>query len=706
VGRNQATIDPEERLAALRKDAERKARERFLQRDLVIPKIKEPSRRADCLADIKLFHKTYFPTVFYQPFTIDREEVINAIEHCCRFGGDQAVVAYRGDGKTRIALFTTLRMMLAGALLFPMIVSKSGDRAVRELQNLKDGIEESRTFLDDFPEVAFPIKALGRWASKARQQTAYSELTNMEWASDVIVLPTIPSESLWANGWNEGVESAARGQIFASLGWEGPIRGYSIRNRRPDLAIIDDIDDRESAGSPTLTAARVLVVEQDIAGLGGPDRNVSRLLLGTLQNNTCVAAIYSDRAQKRSFHGLRYKLLETYPTNMGLWEEYIELRRNRSDDDRDARVAHQHYLANREAMDVGASVINPHRFDSRNLEDGSQAEVSALQACFNIIADRGQKHFDTEYQNDPKDEDTGIIKSGLTPGLIQRQLNGKPFRVIPDGCTLLTHSMDMGKTKGCNWVVRAWEPNGNSHIIDYNVLQLHGVKYASDEGLERALYNAVLRRMDEFRATRYAFASGDPLEATISTFDCRWQTDAILSAVKKCGMDVFGIQGIGRSAGAVKGSFRDVIENSHTRRKCGTTGAYEELHEGPYGKLWAIHANADKWKTFEHERWLTAQDMPGCAFLYGEKSDQPGRLSTDERAHQVIANHICSEMEYQDGQERKWPKKPTGDNDYLDCLWHTCCAAAMRGIRVLGVAATTKPKIKLSELYKQKRGGR
>src|SRR5262245_4528337 len=118
-------------------DAERKRKQRADERDLKIPRVKEPNRRFDCLADPYLFLPTYFPSVFYQPFTVDRKEMIDAIIHASRYGGDQAVAGPRADGKTRSALFCTLALMLGLHVTFPMLISKSGPRANRELRNLK-----------------------------------------------------------------------------------------------------------------------------------------------------------------------------------------------------------------------------------------------------------------------------------------------------------------------------------------------------------------------------------------------------------------------------------------------------------------------------------------------------------------------------------------------------------------------------------------
>src|SRR6185436_6350507 len=103
------------------------------------------------------------------------------------------------------------------------------------------------------------------------------------------------------------------------------------------------------------------------------------------------------------------------------------------------------------------------------------------------------------------------------------------------------------------------------------------------------------------------------------------------------------------------------------------------------------HADADRWKAFEHEGWMTAQDKPGCSFLFGEKNtDRPEILSLDERSHDQYANHICAEIETEIDNVRKWMVKAK-QNDWLDASWISDCAAAIKGIRVVGTVAKTRP---------------
>jgi hypothetical protein len=681
------------------RDAERKGQQRANERDLRIPRIEDVVRRNACLEDTYEFLRVYFGGIFSQPFTETRRTMIDAIERAATYGGDQAIAGPRGDGKTRSALFVTLKLMLKGVVRFPLIISKSGSRAGRELKNLKDAIRDNTLLMADFPEVIFPIKSMGRWASRALQQTAYGEFTNMEWGEECIILPTLPSELLWRNGWNEGVESAATGQIVASLGIEGPVRGYSVRNERPDLAILDDIDDRESARSELQTQTRELIIEEDVGGLAGPDKTIARVMLCTLINRTCIAAKFTNKKDKPSWRGQRHKLLAELPTNEEAWNDYISLREGRGDDDPDARKATELYKGDREAMDAGAVVTNPYRFDPRPLEDGEPGQLSALQACYDIIADRGWEHFNTEYQNDPPEEETGVT-SGITAHKVARCLSGYPRRTVPPECHVLTQGVDV-KKDALHWVIKAWRADATNYVIDYGVTDVIGTTYGSDEGVERAIYRAVLRRMEELRQVAYVTADGESRQIGLTLVDSGWMTQAVYHACFEIGMGIYPAKGHGRSEGCATVSFSPAKAETDTIKPGdGWRMDFESIRAGK--GVWRVGCDTDRWKAFEHARWLTPEGKPGAAYLFGgltEEEQRPDsrRVPRQVREHDTFAKHITAEVEVEDivrgVLKRVWQKK-TGraNNHYLDASYLSDVAAAMLGIRLLGNRQIEQPK--------------
>jgi hypothetical protein len=676
-----------DRASHLAKDAARKSAGRAEDRDLRIPRVIDPIRRRDCLANTYEFLKVYFGSIFYQEFTSGRREMIDAIEHAATYGGDQAIAGPRADGKSRSALFVTLKLELANKLRFPLIISKSGGRASRELKNLKDAFRDNPLLLADFPEVFYPIKKMGRWASRAAQQTAYGQYTNMEWGDEVIIFPTLPTELLRANGWNKDIESAATGQITASLGIEGPIRGYSIRNERPDLAIIDDIDDRESARSELQTETRERIIEEDIGGLAGPDKTIARVMLCTLINRMCIAARFTDRKKKPSWKGQRHKLMSSPPERMDLWEEYIGLRSGREPDDPDARKAHAFYLLNRDAMDSGAVVTNEQRYDGRPLSNGEPGQVSALQACFDIISDRNWEHFNTEYQNDPPAEEDENARLVLTSYRIEHgSLSGHDRRMVPADTVAVTIGADVGK-KLLHWVAIAWDARGVGAIIDYDafVFQTEGRKAADCEV-------QILEGLFEWHAgilaapftgpVTHDYPDGVPILPSRVLVDTGWKEES------------WNIQPVKRFCKELSGRYEVFIpskgianyrqpKNSHT----GNIGAVgDNWHIGYVEGVPIVEMNTDHWKLKVHEGFLAERGQPGAIGLWAHPRVN-GRVN--RMRHKGYAAHILSEfwgtkfVQGSRGPRTGWWVEST-TNHWLDATYQAIVGRSVLGIDVLG----------------------
>jgi hypothetical protein len=63
---------------------------------------------------------------------------------------------------------------------------------------------------------------------------------------------------------------------------------------------------------------------------------------------------------------------------------------------------------------------------------------------------------------------------------------------------VLTQGIDIRKI-ALHYVVRAWRPDATGFTIDYDVQEIHGTRYGTDEGVDLAVRKAILARMDELR---------------------------------------------------------------------------------------------------------------------------------------------------------------------------------------------------------------
>lgn len=661
------------------RDVTRRRRGRGAGRNVLVPPCANLARRERLEADDAAWLRHYCADLFWYPFTDQQLTMIRAIRTAIVEGGDQAIAASRGEGKSKLAERLLLKHTLTGTIKFSVLFAATGSAAQDNLQSIMGEIETNDRLLADYPEVCCPVRALENTPNRAHYMTVSGRrhdsgkcykhaAAKFTWCGQEIIFPRVPG-------------SPSSSAIIATRGLDSAVRGLSKRDRRPDVAVIDDPDTEETAASPEQAAKLEKRIDRGIAGLGGQKRTVARVMLTTLQNLTCVSARFTDRLLKPSWRGHRFRFLINPPAHPELWSQYVELRR--ADWREGTNQAHEFYLSHRREMDLGAEVANPNRFTA--------AQVSALQFYFDQVARTDAAAVATEFDNDPPEEAIGS-ESNISASMIQRQLSGLPRGVIPPGCVVLTQGIDVGKWL-LHWLVRAWKADGTNYIIDYGTTNVHGAKFRSDEGLDRAVRAAILRRLDEFHAARYATEAGAAIAEPITLVDASYRTDSVYSATAAAGLGVYPIMGFGKSAGCTQANFSPAQKNTATTVR---GDGWKMVRKG---RVWLVEADADRWKAFEHDRWQTAADRPGCAFLFGERSSDPSRMGDDERGHTAIANHITAEIEVEEvikGVLRRRWKPKSKENHWLDAAYYADVAANIKNIRLAGPVtanpASTVPK--------------
>jgi hypothetical protein len=675
---------------------ERMAQKRSAERDITIPIPQEPNRRRDTIADGQLFLTTYFPDVFFEPFTADRRDMHESIVRAARYGGDQAIAGTRGEGKTKLAIYTALYLTITGLAVFPIVIGKNQRKSESELRTVREKLQQSPLLLADFPELAMPFKAVGGWSSRARMQTVAGEYTNLKIAADHIIFPTIERHQLPAD-WPEDLPSIARGQIIASLGIDGGIRGTNYRDIRPDIAIIDDIEDRQAAESDALIAKNEEIIEQDIGGLASSAERVARVFLCTIQNRKCVAFKFTDPKKKPSWKGKRYRKMIKPPDRMDLVQEYLRLRIEREDDDPDARAAFRYWRDNMPEIEVGCEISNPSSYSKKQHEDGEQLELSAIQSYYNKVADLGEKAVATEIDNDPPEE-VGPQGNGLTWQMVASRLSGLDRGILPANASCVTAAIDLGKYL-CHWVVIAWWKGAGGTIIDYGRAEVGGTDTAMDnEASEPMIYKALLNWRDELLAKQYTDAAGASRTVDAVFIDSGTFTDAAYEFVRQVGGAPFYCsKGIG--------NYRDkTIETDKLKPGNHFHAAYMEAQH-----LWLYEMDTDYWKQFVHERFLTPnfdeQNMlrRGALSLFCQPND---------RKHTSFSQHIAAEelvTEFKPGKGVKTYWNVVNDNNHwLDATYMAAAAAGARGIYLLtgpsvnADSTTIAPRIKTNEQKKAK----
>lgn len=181
------------------------------------------------------------------------------------------------------------------------------------------------------------------------------------------------------------VEAASTGQALRGRNWQG---------NRPDLIVCDDLEDAKT--NAATEEQRVKLRDwfaSVVMPLGDPKGEKTALVVmgTTVHFDSLLMKILYKRSD---FMTRIYRAIITQPTHMHLWDACRELYVDFNNPDR-ADVAYRYYLDNFEVMNEGASVL-----------------WEEFQPLWKLMAwkwDNSSKAFNTEYQNNPIDEENMIF---------------------------------------------------------------------------------------------------------------------------------------------------------------------------------------------------------------------------------------------------------------------------------------------------------
>ena len=355
-----------------------------------LPEVVDPGRKERAEHDFRFFCEAYFPLTFHLAWSDDHLKIIAKIEQAVLHGGLFALAMPRGSGKTTLAECACLWAVLFGHREFVCLIGSDEGHALDMLDSLKTELDGNELLLEDFPEAAFPIHCLDGIAHRANGQLYQGERTHIGWTAREIVLPSIPG-------------SKASGAIIKVAGITGRIRGMKFkradgRTVRPSLVVLDDPQTDESARSPSQCANRESILAGAVLGLSGPGKKISGIMPCTVIRPDDMADRILDREKHPQWQGERTKMVYAFPENEKLWEEYADIRADSLRSEQGIKVATEFYVRNREAMDAGAVVAWPVRYN--------HDEVSAIQHAMNLKL-QDEAAFWAEYQNEPLPEDLG-----------------------------------------------------------------------------------------------------------------------------------------------------------------------------------------------------------------------------------------------------------------------------------------------------------
>ena len=302
----------------------------------------ERARRVErSFADFDFFVNTYFPHYIRSPhkselhkYLFARLPAIVASEK----SETDAIAAPRGEAKsTLVSQLFVLWCIVTGRKKYPVIVMDSIDQAYPMLEAIKAELEFNPRLQCDFPEAC----GQGR-----------------VWQAGTIV---------------------TRGDVKVQVAGSGKkLRGLRHGPYRPDLCVLDDIENDEQVRNPDQRDKLQGWLSKTVLPLGGAGAKYDVVYIGTILH---YDSVLNRTLENKLWRSAKFKALLQWPDRMDLWERWEELLRNDGEEMADAfwRL-HQ---AEMEAGSVVSWLARP------------------LLALMKIRARDGHDTFDSEYQNDP-----------------------------------------------------------------------------------------------------------------------------------------------------------------------------------------------------------------------------------------------------------------------------------------------------------------
>ncbi|MAE40166.1 MAG: hypothetical protein CML07_04475 [Psychrobacter sp.] len=394
-------------------------------------------------------------------------------------------------------------------------------------------------------------------------------------------------------------------------------------------------------------------------------------------------------------------MVYSFPTNEKLWEQYAVLRADGLRAGSGLETATAFYGDNRQAMDEGAIVAWPERFN--------YDEHSAIQHAMNLRL-QNEAAFFAEYQNEPLPAEA-IDDEELSTDDIAQKANGRNRADVPLGSNHVTMFIDV-QQKLLFYVVVSWTDEFSGHVLDYGTwpdqqrdyFTLRDAKAtlatrAPKAGLEGSIYAALKALTEDYLAREWSRDDGAQLRIDRCLIDANWgnSTDVVYQFCRESQFAGVVLPSHGRYVGASS------IPFSEYKRKRGDRVGHNWRMPNVQGKRAVRHVVYDTnyWKSFIHTRLAVSMGDRGCLSLFGRPIE-----------HRLFVEHLTAEYRVKtQGRGRtvdEWKMRPErSDNHWFDGLVGCAVAASIQGVVLPGTSVTAEPsrrRVKLSELQRNRHG--
>ena len=667
----------------IQREVERKLLKKQSARDVGnrIGEPKDKERRKKGEARLLDFALIYFKNLFPLSFSEIHYDIINRFEDTINNGAMYCCACPRGFGKTTLAKVALIWAVITGRSRFAVLVANNAGRGIQLGDDVLRMLSSNQLLAEDFPEVVVPFRESDCSQRRLQSVTYNGEPIHADVKKGRIVLPNIPG-------------SLSAESLIVTTGLTGSVRGLNYVTSsgealRPDLVLCDDVQDAESAVSPTQTDGRYSILMSDVLGLAGA-KGISCMITATVIASDDLAEKMLDNPE---FHGHRYSLLKSFPKDMGLWKEWNEIRLNEArNNDYENKESNAFYKKHFDAMNEGAEVAWKERYNPKQDND-------ALEAAMKLYF-RDPISFFSEYQNKPQ-KDLNENKLEINKEKFGLACDGASQKVCPVNSDFCTAYIDVHKNV-LFYCVTAFDRAFNGRLVEYGAYPEQGVRLFTQSApritmsdvwdnapIEACLAKSLGALVDQLSSTSYMDEEGNPIPLVKIGIDANWgdQTDTVYTFIRNK-RDVRIYPTHGQFFGVTKDF------NGGWIKKEDRVGLHWRIPRKRKDGLSYILIDSNYWKTFLFNRISSPLGVEGRITVYGSSVDHP-----------LLSKHLsaekATEVMTKDKRQMVWTLKANRDNHLLDCFVNCCVLANLEGAVYQDVvAATSKQKSRRAMAYK------
>ncbi len=556
----------------------------------------------------------------------------------------------RGSGKTTFAAIAVLYLLATAKRKFAVIVSQNARSATNILSDIWRMVDEESDFSNDFPELCKPFELCH--GGFRRKQIYHGKSTNLTKNSTNLVFARLVDA--------EGNEMPTSGAAIATRGITSGIRGLKLPapTGRPDIVLLDDLLDAQSAASDDTTEKLYDIIRKDIFNLSAGKK------LGIVMTSTpLLPDDLTDKIKNdKSWRTIRYPAIIKWPTDIvkhpddGLWHKYFELFDLENMKEEKHKESLAFYKSHRKEMDAGAEL-----FQERYKK--SDGHISGLQALLEKRHIIGKDAFQAEMQLAP-------IKFSLAldinvPDVVKNEID-VPKLKLPEGFQFAIASSDLNLSFCISTTIVAFKADGTAHVMAHLFRKSNIGGRVADAEYNRKVYELLVSHGQEIKRLGVDLkgwaidANGLPFDAVIGFT----KESMRLTGLQACGF-------IGKASHVYNPYIRSKLRTDINRTIL--VGDDREHLKTGAGKRW-VYWDSDFYRERVQSGFLKPVGLAGCVTLYkGEEGEHK------DYAKQIVSEKLKGKRRRQDGRdEYTWKTHP--DHDMLDSTAQAFACAAQFGI--------------------------